>query len=514
MSLMATLNTRIPNKKNLSLLFFAALVVRAAVFFFYVQHEERYQQPDSNDYHIYAAKIVLNQPMPRYWRTPGYPLYLSIFYRFFGVHSGTFSASSATQKAAIWGQIILSSLIPLILFFLAYALTGSYLIAWILAWISVIHLGLVLASTYLLTEGIALIFFYLFLLFFYKSFRAYGEYSRENRPPLFAPTSHNALPKKDFKFEIFHQGKPYLSLAVAALSLGITTWMRPMGLFIAIIAAALLLLFAQDTIQIKLKKVAFFLVIFFASIAPWYMRNYQRTGKIFFCPMFGIYLNSFTAPRILRDIYGLPLEKTWGYLQHQLSLEIQKDIQRKGLTNITPATKNLPIPELLAGTISWPIVLAHPWLAAMEWSKEVCISTFDLYSYQLIALVKKSFKSDPLEAFLGERLAECLYRQPVPLFIRSLCWLEFIFSIFLWIGLLAGIWFFLLRTLIKKFQVPNELKAHGGLWLKTGFLIGATLFMTGGFGYARLRLPVEPLIIVLALTSWIYILKKKSHSQE
>jgi len=34
--------------------------------------------------------------------------------------------------------------------------------------------------------------------------------------------------------------------------------------------------------------------------------------------------------------------------------------------------------------------------------------------------------------------------------------------------------------------------------------------MTGGFGYARLRLPVEALMIMLSLTTWYWILKKNS----
>ena len=37
-------------------------------------------------------------------------------------------------------------------------------------------------------------------------------------------------------------------------------------------------------------------------------------------------------------------------------------------------------------------------------------------------------------------------------------------------------------------------------WFKLLFFTAAIIGMTGGFGYARLRLPVEPLLIILALT--------------
>jgi hypothetical protein len=292
-----------------------------------------------------------------------------------------FASNSAAQKAAIWGQVILNSCIPIILFFLAYALTASYAIAWITAWISVVHIGLILASTYLLTEGIALFFFYLFLLFFYKSFRAYGER------------------------EMYKNKSGYGSLACAALLLGIFTWIRPMGEFFAIISLLILLLCAQDSWKRKLNKMLLFALIFFTSIAPWYIRNYQRSGKLFFCPMFGLYLNAFTAPRIVRDISGLPLGQTWNTLQQQLALRMQEEARRMGYTDFSrppQSLKQLPIPELLAGDIAWPIILAHPVLACMEWLEEVGMTAFDLYSYQLITFIKNNFKSDPLEAFLGE----------------------------------------------------------------------------------------------------------------
>jgi hypothetical protein len=83
MNLITWLSSYQPTKKRLSLLFFSTFALRAAVFFFYVQHEQRYQQPDSGDYHIYATTIVTNSIMPRYWRTPGYPVYLAPFYAFF-----------------------------------------------------------------------------------------------------------------------------------------------------------------------------------------------------------------------------------------------------------------------------------------------------------------------------------------------------------------------------------------------------------------------------------------------
>ncbi len=43
------------------------------------------------------------------------------------------------------------------------------------------------------------------------------------------------------------------------------------------------------------------------------------------------------------------------------------------------------------------------------------------------------------------------------------------------------------------------------LWMGCGIMMGAVLCQTGGFGYARLRLPIEPLIILLGLVFWYWL---------
>ena len=150
-----------------------AFIIRSAVFYYYVQHDERYRQADSNDYHYCALFIALGNGMSRidnnqpiFWRTPLYPWYLSKFYKFNGINSGAFAANITAIKQALWIQIALSSLIPLLIFYLALLLTGSIALSWIAAWISVFHLGFILASTFLLTEALSLLFFILFLFFF------------------------------------------------------------------------------------------------------------------------------------------------------------------------------------------------------------------------------------------------------------------------------------------------------------------------------------------------------------
>jgi hypothetical protein len=484
--MIASLNLNQPiTKKHLFVLFAVAFLVRALTFYGYIRHNERYKQADSVDYHNGALCIKYGHGMhrpdtgaPIFWRTPGYPVYLMLFYNMFDTDDFTFEGAATAQQASIWFQIFLSAFVPLILFLLALYLTNS-LIAYITAWIAVFHLGLVLASTYLLTEATSIIPFYLFLLYFYRSFSVIFE----------QPQKHQWIK----------------NLIIAALMLALYAWFRPMGQFVAIIGALTIFLFAQDSWKLKGKKISLFLFIFFTCISPWYIRNYQLTGRLFFCPMFGAYLNSFCAPRIKAEVEQIELIDAWKELGMQTELKYRQQAPRYKRIGIT-----LP-KEFVCSDIAWPIFLSHPWLAFYDWMREVFKTTFDLYSSQLDAFVKGCFFYDPLIEYLSEKLQDCLYKTPMPWFMRFNVYLELIYALLLWTGLFGGLWLFMLMPLIHKFKVSNIIKQYFGLWLKISPMIAGILFMTGGFGYARLRLPIEPLMIILSLTFWQYVFQKKNH---
>lgn len=479
-----------PNRKNLIILFIVSFLIRAATFQFFVQHKERYKQPDSMDYHNCAVCMVIGTGMhradtmrPIFWRTPGYPLYLSWFYKQHGFYSPQFSPNRPAHLAALWLQILLSSLVPLFIFALIYLLVGILPIAWLTAWISVFHIGNVLASGYLLTEALALVFFVPYLIFFYKSFRIWTE------------------------------GKPItsswvFSIILSAFFLGIMAWIRPMGEFVAILSAMFICVLDNATWNIKFKKAGLFLLVFFAVTGGWYLRNYALTGKLFFCPMFGPYLNSFCAPKILRDTTNLSLENCIR-MQYKKAVDAaQKDnmlAQRKG---------KIGCREQSALRCALPIIKKHPVLFVRGWIKEVLKTTFDLHTSQLVGFVKNTFMYDPLEEFLTEKWRDCTYRTAMPLWMRLLTFLEIIFELLKWIGLLFGAWMFMFSPLLKRFAVSKKIKKTGLLWFKTSLMIGALLFMTGGFGYARLRLPAEPLMIMLSLTFWYWVFYKKENKKQ
>ncbi len=468
---------------HLCIIFVIAFILRAATFGLYVQHEERYRQADTNDYHYCAVGIKAGTGMhrvdslqPIFWRTPGYPLFLAAFYTWFDIKTADFSSNKNAQKACIWLQILLCSLIPLLIFLLARSLTRSFTIALLAAWISVFHLGFILASCYILSDALGQIFFITFLYFFYQCFLLWFE----------------PRPEKSLWFMLTHA-------ALAALSLGIYTWIRPNGQFIVVISLVILFL-GKCSWRIKYSKILLFTLVFFGTIGGWYVRNYQLTNQLFFCPMSGPYLQSFCAPKIIRKVTGKRLEDCMRYLMGFVISQTNE--QTAQLAANAPHLKVCR--ELICTNIALPWIKKYPWYFAADWIKESTKTTFDLYASQLTAMANKTHTYDPLEEFLTEKVAACLFSQPIPLFMRFICWLELIFSLWLWIGLFSGLFIFLIQPLFKK-DGSNETRKQQALWLKTGILIGGLIIMTGGFGYARLRLPFDPLLIILSLTFWYYV---------
>ena len=278
-----------------------------------------------------------------------------------------------------------------------------------------------------------------------------------------------------------------------------------MGEFVAYFSAVLLALVSIGSWKQRLKTAGLFFVVFFLSLSPWYYRNYQLTGEYFFCPTIGTYLNCFAVPKLLRRTLNKPILECHQIAQQTAAIEVRKQQDERPDKHISNnACKNA----------AFPIIARHPWYFMYDWMAEVIKTTFDLYTYQLIAMFEGSYWYDPIEEYLPEKISACLYASPLPWAARAICWLEFLFALLLWVGLFGGLWVCIIRPLINRNNIMSYTQKMNWVWITTIPMIGIIVGMTGGFGYARLRLPAETLLIILSLTFWYWLYIKRKRNNE
>ena len=271
-----------------------------------------------------------------------------------------------------------------------------------------------------------------------------------------------------------------------------------MGEWIGIITIIILIGAPLFCFKKRVGSALIFGILFFACLAPWYIRNYQYTHKLFFNPTIGTYLNCFSVPKILRRIHTIPLKQALSTAQQNAAMLIN---QTRGLLE----SQGLFVSNEECKKYALPILMNYPGYMLYDWTVQCLKTTFDLYSCQLVALVHREHTWDPLEEFLDEKVGAALWCRPMPLSLRLLAWLELLWMIIVWIGLLHSCWLILSSLLLKRKIDPLFVR----LWLFAVVLSLFTIGLTGGFGYARLRLPIEPLLIIFGLLGVREIARKR-----
>ncbi len=280
-------------------LFLFSLLIRTLVFNFYLSKNQNYWQVDSNTYHKIAQGIASGQGIsvdgyPNFYRLPGYPLFLSLYYKIF----------VSDTKKALWMQIILASLIPLLIFFLSLALfpanlgapfvvslsnqTNGMVIAKCTSVYSAVHLGLVLYSGFFMSETLFIFCFLLFAFLFFSSFhlflcrqdKKYFGFTFAMCPeeicsgPGFQELAARVeiAEERKFKHQIFKK------LFFAGIFLGLASLIRPVGHYL-IVLSIIMLFFSRDTWKDKIKNSLILSLGWLIPVSFWLIRNYLLQSK-------------------------------------------------------------------------------------------------------------------------------------------------------------------------------------------------------------------------------------------
>jgi len=500
------------HKKFLLLLFAISFFIRALVFYGYLSRDHHYWQVDSHTYHKVALQIADGEGItnhdgsPHFYRLPGYPLFLGLCYKIFG----------ESKVAALWIQVLLASLIPILIFFLSLVLFPSFfLLARVVSLYSCVHLGLVLYSGFFMTESLFLFFFLIFLILFFSCMltkkRPKNIKKSEDDRFLYMPDPGcTSVPfvqwhekhfgkqirqsllkqyKQSAKFESYYQ-----RLLFAGLALGVASLVRPVGHYLMFVTFLLLLFFVTSWQQ-KFQHSFLIFLGWFLPISFWLLRNLVLTGHLFFHTLPGGHFLYLSAARVAMHVHDTSYQHARKILEKNVTERIKTFTAEHGRR--PQEIEDCTIKERLA----LEYFFKAPLITLKHWMTDMFRTMFSLYSAELLYL--EAGRKD-VEYFEKGRSWQSMFeRYLVPntknLWLKSIIWSEIALYLFVLLG-------FLLFSL-QAFASCNWLFLYK-LGIALPYMMLFIVISLAG-GYARMRLPVEPLLLIFSFAFWVRLFEKR-----
>jgi hypothetical protein len=440
----------------LSLLFLVTVVVRLLLFEFYVSNNNRSNYfADSSEYSQIAMNIAqgngicMQAGTPQYYRVPGYPLFLAFGLRWF----------SFDMKSVLAFQVVVTSLITILVFLLSYTLWPNLIVAKAAALLSAMNGGMMLFSGAVASESVFLLFFLPFLILFLLALRG----------------QQNGVVQR----------KIGTYMLLAGMFLGASSLIRAVGHYV-LITVLVLIIMQKIPLRRKIGSSVMLFVGWCLLAAWWLVRNFLLTGYVFFHSLSGVhFLNFLTAPVVARaeqapyDVTQRKLYKEWQACVVQQEAELH--------TNLNEYEKCC-----LAEKVSVSYLKKYPFVvvrhAALQWIK-TCIEPYSVY---LFSIDDPPGYSRYINSGFKEKLGTFIHPSPDVKKLRWFIYFELIWLVFSMLGLLL----FLVGLLSSPFLRRSVIKVMPFV----AILVGMTL----ACGFARMRLPVEPILIIFVVFGWAY----------
>ncbi|MFA5306974.1 MAG: hypothetical protein WC365_06015 [Candidatus Babeliales bacterium] len=428
-------------------LFMASLAIRLIFFGAYTRHHIAENLVfDAEQYHNVALQIAhgngitTKEGTPNFYRLPGYPLFLGACY----------VATLDNVETTLWIQVALASIIPLLIWALGIIMFPTMpLIALIASILSVFHLGLVIYAGMLLSETLFLIFFLMFLIYFFAALQS--------------PWS-------------------YRLMMSAGFLLGIASLIRAIGPYV-IALAILLIIFFYVTWHTRIRMVGTLVGSWFMVISIWLIRNFLLAGALFFHTLPGLHFLQYSAVYVIMD------QENLDYFQAKKKVlaawdKVVEDEERS-IGRKLSEYERYERAEKLAFAILWK----HPMNACKHALTHIIRTCGTLNSTLLLYVPRGTVYGK--DATLWFKIKLYLMPRVVEPWLIPVIYWELLLSLFI----LFGLFILLLRAIVDSY-------ARRVLVQIVPFL-GLFAVITLAYGCARLRLPIEPLLLLGAVYGWI-----------
>lgn len=452
------------NKAFLITIFFVSLVFRLLIFHFFLTPNNNYMWGvDSQQYHEVAVNFAKSagycnaSGQPDFLRVPGYPFFLSIFYKLFGINT----------YIPMITQIIFSSFLPILIFLLSLIFfPQQILIARIAALVATFQIGLAIYSGLFMTESIFILFFILFSIFYFKNF--------------YIPS--------------------YFNVFISGILLGLISLIRPVGQYFVIICFLLLFIFISGRLISKLKYSITFLFGWLIIIIPLLIRNFILLGHLFFHTLPGGHFLQLQTTQIIMQEKNCNYKNAFNFINEEAKKRVEKkenEFNRK--LNEIEVCK---IKEKLA----FEYVLKHPVCALKITANEIFKTLFGKYTEYLCSVFGHSLKD--AEYFDTKRTASQKIKRYLMPDVNN-DWVKFfsLYEILMFALILVGFIIFIFNFVIKFFS--KGFTQEFPIIFTSLIFIGLFAFLSCASGYARFRIPIEPFLIILASNFWSKFLTLK-----
>ncbi|MBX9830373.1 hypothetical protein K2X40_00305 [Candidatus Babeliales bacterium] len=506
-------------KNFLTLLFLFSFVIRALVFFCYLSKENRFWQADSATYHQLATSIAAGKGVanangdPAFYRVPGYPVFLAVHYALFGQE----------KTIALWFQVLIASLLPILIFFLSLALFPKMLVlARVASLYSAVHLGLVLYAGFFMTETLFLFFFLLFMLFFLPVNHLFFCSSPENGslPPeknwmnriagsLFLPrpactgASFLELYEKMYGDDVENmytmtradkklfecRQHVFQRLAWAGFFLGVASMVRPVGHYLLPLSMLMIFL-SHDYWREKCAKSLLFIMAWIVPVSFWLLRNYMLVGQIFLHSLPGGHFLYFSAARVVAHEQHISYERAREVVHKKVRK--REHAFKKEYHRVPNEYEHCAMQEKLAiGYFKhYPLTSLKLWLTDMFRTK------FSLYSAELLYLESGRPEFDyfaPGRSWFS-MIKRYLFPATNKLWLRAVIFVEIMSMLFMLLGFVLFVLSGFFRRRVSMICITSRVLPFMAFFI--------VISLAGG--YARMRLPIEPFIILFAWHFWLY----------
>ena len=487
----------------LGALFFISLLIRGLVFTTYLSKDDNYWQIDSPHYHEVAKELAEGKGVsnadgsPHFYRLPGYPYFLSFWYQIFGSQKST----------ALWAQVVLASCIPILIFLLSLTLfPGSIIGAKAGSLYSAMHIGLVLYAGFFMTESLFILLFLWFSLLFMGSVHLWWCEPLKVKGRKKSATFEEAY-VYGFCPEPACEGQPFIEFTMnmkvkagqppfdahiwriffSGIVLGLASLVRPVGQYVIVLAAVLVVLSNASLVE-KIRRSIVLVGAWLIVVVPWLLRNFVLTGHIFFHTLPGEHFLYLSAARVAMQVDGIDYKQAKQRLTHEARDRIKQEEKRIG-RSLKEIERSRSMTKLAR-----TYFIAHPFISCKVWLTDMLRASLSLYSSEIRFLESGREKVD---YFAKERTIWSLfyrYLNPagVAWWVRVLIWGEII----LFFLLLLGFFFGLSMVLFRWVPVVSC------RWLICLPYMGLFIVLALAGGYARMRLPVEPFLIILSASFW------------